>query len=260
MIIDCHNHIYPPKISRAAVESIGKFYNIEMDQDGTVETLIKRGKQAGVSKFLVHSVATTSQQVESINNFIHDSVERFPNELIGFMALHQDFEDIFSEMDRAEMLGLKGIKLHPDFQKFDIDDPKMYPLYDAASGRFPILFHMGDTKYSHSDPKRLAKVLKDFPNLQVIGAHFAGYSQWEEAVEVLKGGSLWVDTSSSSFLLSDEQLKSLISHYGSDYVLFATDYPMWTHKNELKRLEGLNLSADVMDKILYKNAETLLNL
>ncbi|MFR9207237.1 MAG: hypothetical protein ACLVKR_02460 [Lachnospiraceae bacterium] len=60
-VIDCHCHIYPQKIAHKAVEAIGDFYHIPMQMDGTIDTLLKEGGLAGVTDFLVHSVATTPQ-------------------------------------------------------------------------------------------------------------------------------------------------------------------------------------------------------
>ncbi|MDE5859082.1 MAG: TatD family hydrolase, partial [Oscillospiraceae bacterium] len=113
MIIDAHAHIFPKKIAEKAVEGIGSFYsNLKMNLDGTAETLISSGAAAGVGKFIVQSVATVPQQVESINNFISRSVKTYPDKFIGFAAIHPDYPDIEKEIERAISLGLKGIKIH----------------------------------------------------------------------------------------------------------------------------------------------------
>ncbi len=261
MIIDAHAHIYPEKISQAAVESIGSFYDIPIDNDGTLQTLIQKGDQFGIDKFLVHSVATVAAQVPSINNFLAASIKEYPDRLIGFMAMHPDYEDIAGEVDRAIALGFKGIKLHPDFQHFAIDDPVAYPIYEAAQGRIPILFHTGDHRYSYSEPHRLARMMKDFPKLKVIGAHFGGWSQWDDAVQVLAGQkNLWVDCSSTRYAMSSEKFRSLIEAFGTDRVLFASDYPMWRPEDELNHLRSLGFSDEDMEKMLHKNIEELLNL
>ena len=260
MIIDSHAHIYPDKISQAAVKSISEFYEIEMPYDGRIETLIKSGDEAGIDKFLVHSVATTPTQVASINNFIINSVNENSDRLIGFMALHPDMENIEEEVERAISAGLKGVKLHPDFQKFAIDDKKVYPLYEAVQGKVPILFHIGDYRYNYSKPKQLANVLKNFPKLQVIGAHFAGWSEWDDAEKFLKDYRLWVDSSSTSHWITREKFKELINTFGTDFVLFGSDYPMWGHKDELNVIENIGLSDDELEKILHKNIENLLGL
>ncbi len=259
-IIDAHAHIFPHKINHSAVQSISDFYQVPIFCDGTLETLLQDGQTAGVDKFLVHSVATTAHQVQSINDFLVDAISQYPDQLIGFMALHPDMPNLAEELDRAISLGLKGIKLHPDFQKFPIDSPKAYPIYEAVQGRIPILFHIGDPRYHYSNPKRLAKVLDDFPKLQVIGAHFAGWSEWDDAAKYLKSYRLWVDSSSTSHWVSPEKMRHLVDVFGVDSVLFGSDYPMWNPGDELKVLNRLGLSSQQLEQILHKNIEALLDL
>ena len=163
-IIDAHAHIYPEKIAAKATDTIGIFYDIKMDMPaGTAEKLVETGTRAGISRYVVHSVATTAHQVRSINEFIKRECEAHP-EFIGFITLHQDLseEEIESEVDFAIANGLKGIKLHPDFQKFNIDDESAERFYRAADGKLPILFHIGDDRYDFSKPHRLAKMAKKY--------------------------------------------------------------------------------------------------
>ncbi len=260
MIIDAHTHIYPQKICRIAAKSIEKFYDIAVDNDGSLDLLLSYGEESGIDKFLVHSVATTEKQVTSINDFIANSVREHPDKLVGFMTLHPDFADLASEVDRAIGLGLKGIKLHPDFQKFAVDSKEAYAIYEVAEGRLPIQIHMGDYRYDYSHPKQLLQVLKDFPKLTVIGAHFAGWSEWEDSVRCLKGENLYVDTSSSSYNFAPKQFTDMIHAFGTDRVLFGSDYPMWKPGDELRYMQKLPLKPSELDKILYQNAATLLHL
>lgn len=100
-----------------------------------------------------------------------------------------------------------------------------------------------------------------FPNLKVIGAHFGGWSEWEDAEDCLAGrDNLWVDTSSSLYAMEPERAKALIEHFGADKVLFGTDYPMWEASEELKRFNRIPLSEEEREMILHENAEKLLGL
>lgn len=54
--------------------------------------------------------------------------------------MHQDFEDMEGEIDRAIQLGLKGVKIHPDTQKVNMDDPRLMRLYEIIEGRLPSSF------------------------------------------------------------------------------------------------------------------------
>ena len=261
-IFDAHVHIFPDKIAAKASVNIGKFYDLHMDFDGSVSTLIDMYTKAGVTKCLVQSVATSPLQVHSINNFISQSVADHPDMFVGFCSLHplMTKEEIQAEIDRAISLGLKGIKLHPDFQDFNIDDRKAYDIYEAAEGRLPILFHTGDFRYDRSTPRRLANVLKDLPKLIVIAAHFGGWSEWDKGKHYLADNpNVYVDTSSSLYSLSPETAKDYITAFTPDRVMFGTDYPMWNINDELKHMEALDLTEEDREKIMYGTACRLLN-
>lgn len=259
-IIDSHAHIYPDKIARKASVVIGQFYDISMECDGSVEGLIKTGKRAGIGRFLVHSVATVPHQVVSINRFILEQTAQHP-EFIGFMTLHPDLsaEEIEEEVDFCVKNGFRGIKLHPDFQKFAINSPEARKIYDAVDSRLPILFHTGDVRYNYSHPSFLAEIAKEYPKQRFIGAHFGGYSCWKEAERVYKGlDNVFFDTSSSLMFLSTEEGTRLIRNMGSEKFFFGTDYPMWLPEEEIARFLKLELTEREKENILAGNLTAFL--
>lgn len=258
MIIDAHAHIFPDKIADKAAEGIGGFYNITAKYDGTLGMLLEQGTAAGVDKFLVQSVATVPEQVRSINNYISECVLRYPDRLIGFGAMHPDFEDIAGETERIISLGLKGIKLHSDFQRFNLDEKRAYAIYEAAEGRLPILFHIGDPRYDFSAPERLMRVVERFPKLTVIAAHLAGWTLWERGAEIFAGSGIYADCSSSLYALTPERAAELIRKIGADKVFWGTDYPLWGAAEELKRFRALPLSDKEQEDILGGNIARLL--
>lgn len=254
-IIDSHCHVYPDKIAAKAVEGIGKFYDLSMYYDGKYSTLVEHGSKIGCKHYVIFSVATTPHQVHSINNFIADTVKASEGLMTGLGALHPDSENVEEDIEEIISLGLKGVKMHPDFQKFHIDDEKCYKIYELCRGRLPVLLHTGDSRYDYSNPKRMKKVLEDFPDLTVIGAHFGGWSCWKEAAEMLGSyKNFYVDCSSSFDWLSAEESRDIVRRYGADRVLFATDFPMWSHETELERFANMNLTDEENKQILYKNA------
>lgn len=259
MIIDSHAHIYPEKIAQKAVESVGAFYTISTKCGGTADELLSRGKKAGIDRFVVHSAAQSPQQVKSINDFISNTCKENP-EFIGFGTLHIDMEHPEDEIDRMECLGIKGVKMHPDIQQFDIDDIRMHKIYSILENRLPILMHCGDYRYSYSHPKRLRAILEQFPNLTVIAAHFGGWSIFDLAVEYLKDTNCFLDISSSVMFLGNKRSEELISIYGSERILFGSDYPMWDPAEELERFYRLNISSGNKELILNQNILRVLGL
>lgn len=261
-VIDMHAHIYPDKIARKAIESIGEFYHLPMhDSLGTADGLIGSGAEIGVSRFLVHSTATTAAQVSHINDYIKRETDLHP-EFIGFATLHPDLteEEISDEVERVISFGLRGIKLHPDFQKFFIDEEKAEKIYRVCRGKLPILFHTGDSRYEYSRPERLAAIAKKYPDLTIIAAHFGGYERWSET-DCYKGlENVWFDTSSSLFKLSAEDAGAIIAKLGAEKFMFGSDYPMWRHEEEFERFLALNLGDRTNEMILHGNAEEFLGI
>ena len=257
-IIDAHCHIYPDKIARKASDSTGNFYDIKMHLDGKISTLLEYGGDAGIDHFIVQSVATTPKQVSSINNFIASSVAESEGKFTGLGTLHPDSQDIKADVDEIISLGLKGVKLHPDIQQFKIDDYRMLKIYELCEGKLPILIHAGDSRYDYSNPNRLMPILDIYDNLTVIGAHFGGWSIWEEATDKLcKYKNFYVDCSSSLYAMTPQKAKELICAYGIKRVLFGTDYPMWEPKEEIEKFMQIELTEKERKDIFYNNAARL---
>ncbi|MCQ2387682.1 MAG: amidohydrolase family protein [Clostridia bacterium] len=259
-IIDSHAHIYPEKIAQKATDAIGDFYDIKMQMpSGTADRLLEDGLKAGITRFVVHSCATKASQVHSINEFIKGEIDKH-KEFIGFMTLHQDLseEEIFNEVEWCVKNGFKGVKLHPDFQKFNIDDENVFKIYRAVENKLPILFHTGDNRFTYSKPYRLAKVAKKFNKVNFIGAHFGGYRCWDE-VDVYNGlNNVYFDTSSSLPFINSEKAENLIKKFGVEKFFFGTDFPMWEAKGELERFNKLSLNLREKEMILSKNIKALL--
>ena len=257
IIIEAHAHIYPQKIADKATKTIGDFYGIPMQHIGMPEELIKSGEQIGVSKYLVCSTATKPEQVRSINQYINTECIRH-KQFVGFATMHPDMSDYIEELEFIDSCELRGIKLHPDFQKFNIDDPSAIRMYRLIAKRgLPILFHTGDNRYDFSAPKRLQRVLNEVPDLICIAAHFGGYQRWDEAHEYLKCKNVYFDTSSSLFQLDKAEAVSLIRYFGYEKFMFGSDFPMWDHKEELARFDALDLTESQKELILHENFEKL---
>ncbi len=260
-IVDAHAHIFPEKIAKKATENIGRFYDIPMCHLGDAQELLRRGSAIGVRRYLVCSTATRPDQVEHINTFIHDQCQLHP-EFFGFATLHPGYADIEKELDRALALGLHGVKLHPDFQRFDIDAPEALPMYRAiADRRLPILFHTGDDRTSFSAPHRLRSIADRFPDLVCIAAHFGGYRAWPESVEYLSPcKNVYFDTSSSLPFLPREQAETMLRGFGAQRFLFGSDFPMWDHSEELQRFLALRLSEVERERIFHGTFEEIFHL
>ena len=261
-VIDAHCHIYPEKIASRAVAGTDNFYHEHSYGKGTVADLTIVGDIAGIDHYIVQSVATTPHQVGRINDFIAESVANSNGKMTGLGTLHPDSENIEADVKHLMELGLKGVKLHPDIQKFKIDDYRCLKIYEICEREgLPILMHTGDNRFDYSNPNRLLPVMEIYTDLTIIGAHFGGWSIWEEAAEKLsKLPNLYVDSSSSLPYISSETAKKLVHTYGVDKVMFATDYPMWSPTEELERFFNIGLTEEENRRIFSENAKKLFNI
>ena len=261
-IFDAHCHIYPQKIVDKAVPATDRFYDVVSHCKGTVEDLIAENDEAGVDCSLVESVATTPKQVPSINRFIAQTVAEHPGRLYGLGTLHPDSVDMEEDVRYITQLGLCGVKLHPEIQGFRVDEERCLPIYELCTKyRLPILMHTGDKRYDCSNPDRLLPLLQKYDRLTVVGAHFGGWSIWEEAYKTLAGlPNLYVDCSSSFYYLKPESARRIIRAYGVDRVLFGTDYPMWKPKSELDFFLSLGFTDEENRAMLWDNARKVFNI
>ncbi|MBQ2956636.1 MAG: amidohydrolase family protein, partial [Clostridia bacterium] len=156
MVIDVHAHIFPDAIAEKASVSIAKFYDIPVEQGGSVDRLLKLGDEAGIDKFVVHSVAMTPAHVQSVLKFITASVKAHPDRFIGFGSLHPDMENAGDAVKQMMDAGLRGVKLHPDMQLFALDEDRAYRMFESFAGKLPLLVHAGDKRYQFSNPHRIA--------------------------------------------------------------------------------------------------------
>lgn len=258
-IIDFHTHVYPEAIARKAADNVRAFYDgIGNDAiDGRVQTLLERGDAAGIREFAILPVATKPERTRHINEFIVREAAA-QSRFYGFGTVHADMDGLMEEVAFIQDNGLRGIKIHPDYQTFAIDDPRMFPVYEHIRGVMPMVFHMGDLRYDYSHPLRLRRVLDLFPGLQVVGAHFGGYQMREAARELLTDTPCLFDTSSSLMFMAPGEAEAHIRHYGADRFLYGSDYPMWDPAVEVERFFSLDLTEEEKEQIAWKTAAELL--
>lgn len=257
--IDIHAHVYPQNIAQKAADNVRAFYQIGRNMDGTPEMLLAQGEKAGISQYVILPVAIRPDKVDSINQFILEQVRLHPC-FIPFATLHAEMDAIGDAATHIAGQSFKGIKIHPDCQKFSIDDPRLFPAYEAIAGKLPLMLHMGDKRYHFSHPSRLRKVMQLFPNLQVIAAHFGGYSMYDTACRMLRDTNCIMDVSSSLMFMEPGQAEYYINLYGAERMAFGTDYPVWDPVEETRRFLELDLTMEQKEQIAWKTASRFLAL
>lgn len=225
---------------------------------GTPEQLLAATEGSAITHFCVLGVATKPSQVESINNFVIAQCAAHPN-FLGFASMHQDYENPSAELERIKAAGLAGVKIHPDIQGVNLNDPRLMEVYEACERLdIPVTLHTGDYRHDFSHPRRLVEVLHTFPRLRVNGAHFGGWSIYDLAVEYLEHEHCWMDASSSFAFLGKRRVRELIELYGADRIMFGSDFPMANPVIEYERMMSLGFSAKEYEQLLWHTAEEFL--
>ena len=264
MYIDIHTHAFHPKIAHKAVDHLNSFYSITCSGDGTIANLLERESEAGLEKCVVLCAATAPAQVIPANNYAISLQKEHPDRVIAFGTVHPGYDNWESELARIKAAGIRGIKLHPDFQSFWLDDPRLLPIFEAAQKDFVFEIHIGDRTSPEKNPScpyKLASILRQFPGMRVIAAHFGGYRMWSHALEVFSDNrfeNLWFDTSSTTPFATPELAHKLLNTFPRERILFGTDWPLYDPVEELQRLQTLGGLSDSEMEIIMSNASTLL--
>lgn len=258
--IDCHTHVFPAKIAASAVDSIGSFYRLPMAGNGTLHDLCDMHQQAGLTHRIISSTATRPEQVQSINRFMLHCMQKDSTTFsLGTLHPSQSADEIVRTLDEVKAAGMRGVKLHPDFQRFPADGP--FALQAArlmAERQLVLLMHAGDPRQNFSNPEQIGRLAAACPETKIIAAHLGGWGHWQDAAQILsRRMNIFVDTSSSLPFLTQEEAVQYIRTYGAHRVLFGTDYPMWRPSDEYNRLMALPLKVEEQKMILWENGSRL---
>ncbi len=257
MRLDVHTHAFHPKIAHKVLEQLSGHYGIAPVGDGTLADLLDRVARAGLDGCVVHSAATTPDQVIPANAWAM-SIQRDNPRVTAFGTLHPDYGPWEAQLDQLERAGVRGVKLHPDFQGFRLDDPRLGPMFEAMSGRFAVLVHVGDRlppERNPSCPFKLMRVHADHPGLTLIAAHLGGYQHWKWALECLVGSQVHIDTSSSLPFIDPQDLAAIFQRHPRERILFGSDYPLFDPGQEMDALQrAAGLTPAELDELLCNGA------
>ncbi|BCS87282.1 amidohydrolase family protein [Pseudodesulfovibrio sediminis] len=259
MRIDVHTHAFHPKIAPKVLTQLEGHYGISPVGTGIADDLVAKLDKAGLDKGVVLTAATSPGQVIPANNWAIELKENNPR-FIPFGTLHPGFTQNEAELDRLERNGIKGLKFHPDFQGYRMDDKALYEVMEMVQDRFICLFHVGDTltpEENPSCPKKMAALRKAFPKPPMIAAHMGGYRHWEYALKHLTDLDVYVDCSSMLDFVDDTLLKRLFSSYSQERILFGSDYPLFDAETELKQLSTRLAFSDSQIEDLVNRAGDL---
>lgn len=235
------------------------------------ENLFKQMKEAGITQSVLY--ACEAPIVFASNEYVSNLCKQNPDNLIGFASVNPHRSDAVEVIaDAIVNLGLKGMKFHPPLQNFYPNDRKVFPIYEKAIElNVPVVFHVGTTPFGsmfrldQANPILLDEVACAFPELRIMLTHLATLWHNEAFMVVEKHPNVFIDTAAYIYEIEELLNANLMERVGEDKFIFGTDYPMpfgsTTHKMKdfVDCIKRLDLSAEIKEKIFYKNFEILLN-
>jgi hypothetical protein len=259
MIVDFHTHAFPDDLAEKALNNLAYKSQILPSYDGTISGLIKSMDEAGIEKSVICNIATKPTQTENILKWC---VKIKSDRIIPFASIHPDNnKDIVGKIKKA---GIRGIKLHPMYQDFFADDEKMFPIYEEIEkNNLILIFHSGfDIAFptdERASVERILKVGRKFPQIRIVASHTGGWKMWDEVLRTLAGENVWIEISMTlKYIENIEIFHEILAKHSPDKILFGTDAPWGSQKEDVEAVKKLAISENLRGKIFYLNAELLL--
>lgn len=261
-VIDFHTHAFPDELATRAMAHVGVKSDVPAALDGRIASLLRSMDSSGIERSVICSIATKPTQFKGILDW---SKKVRSDRLIMFPSIHPGAPDVLDQIRTVQAEGFSGVKIHPYYQDFDLDEPRMDPIYECLRECGLLVFcHTGfDVAFARvrrADPERIWKVIAKFPGLKFIATHLGAWEDWVEAQRWLIGKPVLLETSFAIAYAGAEAVRRLMLAHPADYLIFGTDSPWAGQAEEIARVKALNLPDDLQQKLFYGNACRLLGL
>ncbi len=266
MLIDFHTHAFPDKLAERALGVLSAKARMIPETNGTAASLLASMDRCGVDRSIVCNIATNPKQMVNVNDFAIETMHIHGDRLTPLGSIHPRAEGQSEEIKRLHDAGIVGLKLHPDYMGFTIDDDIYNEIFDTATelGMFIIThagFDVSSTAKIWATPDGILKRLTRNPKIPLICAHFGSNMMWTEVEEKLLGKNLYIDTSMGAIEgLRREQATRMLNKHDSNRILFGSDNPWSNPRETYEFIDSLGLSDDCKEKIFSINAGILLGL
>ncbi len=281
--IDVHAHMstaeytYERRYGKEVSDAIQKYYRVK-EVVKTEEEMAQDFTEHGVRAFIIAWDAEFKSGYPRVtNDYVAGVAKQHPEAFAGAWAMIDPWkgEMAIKELDHAiNDLGMIGVKFQQVAQEFFPSDRMVYPFYEkCVELGCPVLFHTGTTglgagipggggyklKYTQPIPY-IDDVAADFPHLTIVGAHPSWPWQEQMIAVLLHKSNVYADLSGWAPKYFSDVLKREINGRLQDKFFFGSDYPEIPIKRWLDEFTGGEYKPEVVEKVLYKNAQRVFNI
>ena len=267
MIIDFHTHAFPAALAAKTIPMLAEKSGFTPRTDGTAEDLVACLRRGGVDLGVVLPVVTRPGQFDSVNAFAAQLCA--VDGLISFGGIHPNDETPEEHLEKIKEMGLRGVKIHPDYQGVYIDDPRYIRIArKAVRLGLTVVTHAGvDDGFPeevHCPPERAARFLdavyedNEGAAGKIVFAHGGGNRQFDGVLTCLAGRDVYLDLAYILSYASPGTVMELIRAHGAKRILFATDCPWGDPGDFVRVVRALPLTEEEREDIFHRNAERLL--
>ncbi len=187
--------------------------------------------------------------------------------LLPFGAVNPTLPDWQDDVRRcAEEHKMPGIRLHPNYHGYTLDDPRFVELLDLADKRsliVQIAVKMEDERTQHRllrvepvETAPLAEQLKARPKLRVVLLNSLRTLRSDTISQLAAAGLVYFEISMQEGVGG---VTTLLEHAPLDRVLFGSYFPFFYLESALLKLRESELAQFQIDAITRGNASPLLN-
>ena len=251
MIIDAHTHVWPDRIADIALAG-NALPGLVARGDGKISGLAGDMGRSGVDMSCCLAIANEGRHVQRVNEF---AASTGADSRFAFGTVHVDLS-VEENLKHLRDNGITAVKIHPLFQNFPLDHPRLWEIFEAFGDEFAVITHVGEggDAYTNSlsHPRMIQNIARQFPDLRLVACHFGGYKILDDAEELLSGADVVLETSwpPSLSVLAPDRVRNLIRKHGAERIVFGSDWPMTSPAEEIKVIQSLGLTDTEIKRVL----------
>lgn len=235
----------------------------------SIEEYLRKMDRAGVERSLLIAVRAGDLRMKGSFEIPYQQVakwcDRYPDRFSGLAGVdpYRGMQGLRDLEQAVREYGFIGAHLYPHWFRLAPDAALYYPYYaKCCELDVPVMMQVGQNLIyqkevrlpSVAQPILLDQIAIDFPELKLIGIHI-GVPWTDEMIAMAwKHANVFIGIDAYAPKYLSPSLKHYMNSYGSDKVLFGTDWPVIDPERAVAEMVAHQFKPDALAKIMRGNA------